>query len=41
MGEVKHERNNLLCDPWDSKGTKMQFLFLVLFALKFGSEMKI
>ena len=31
-----------MCDPWDSQGDeKMQFLFLLLFALTFLSEMKI
>ena len=30
-----------MCDPWDSRGDeKMQFLFLLLFALTFRSEMK-
>ena len=39
---MKHKRNDLMCDPWDSLGMKkMQFLFLLLFALPFLSEMKI
>ena len=30
-----------MCDTWDSQGNeKMQFLFLLLFALSFLSEMK-
>ena len=30
-----------MCEPWDSQGNeKMQFLFLLLFALTFLSEMK-
>ena len=41
-GYVKHKRNDPMCDPWDSQGNeKMQFLFLLLFALTFLSEMKI
>ena len=40
-GYVKHKRNDPVCDPWDSQGDeKMQFLFLLLFALTFLSEMK-
>ena len=39
---MKHKRNDPMCDPWDSQGDeKMQFLFLLLFALTFRSEMKI
>ena len=39
---MKHKRNDPTRDPWDSKGDeKMQFLFLLLFALTFWSEMKI
>ena len=39
---MKHKRNNPMCDPRDSQGDeKMQFLFLLLFALTFLSEMKI
>ena len=35
-GYVKHERNDPMCDPWDSQGNeKMQILFLLLFALTF------
>ena len=35
-GYVKHKRNDPMCDPWDSQGNeKMQFLFLLLFALTF------
>ena len=41
-GYVKHKRNDPMCDPWDSQGDpKMQFLFLLLLALTFRSEMKI
>ena len=41
-GYVKHKRNDPMCDPWDSQGNeKMQFPFLLLFALTFLSEMKI
>ena len=41
-GYVKHKRNNPTCNPWDSQGNKkMQFLFLLLLALTFRSEMKI
>ena len=41
-GYVKHKRNDPMCDPWDSQGNeKMQFLFILLFALTFLSEMKI
>ena len=33
---MKHERNDLMCDPWDFQGDeKIQFLFLLLFALTF------
>ena len=33
---VKHKRNDLMCDSWDSQGIeKMQFLFLLLFNLTF------
>ena len=39
---VKHKRNDPKCDPWDSQGDeKLQFLFLLLFALTFLSQMKI
>ena len=39
---MKHKRNDPMCDRWDSQGDeKMQFLFLLLFALTFLSEMKI
>ena len=39
---MKHKRNDPMCDPRDSQGDeKMQFLFLLLFALTFLSEMKI
>ena len=39
---VKHKRNDSMCDPWDTQGNeKMQFLFLLLSALTFLSEMKI
>ena len=39
---MKHKRNDLMCDPRDSQGDeKIQFLFLLLFALIFSSEMKI
>ena len=39
---MTHKRNDLMCDQWDSQGDeKMQFLFLLLFALTFQSEMKI
>ena len=39
---MKHERNDPMCNPWDSQGDKkMQFLFLLLFALAFLSEIKI
>ena len=42
MTFVKHKRNTPMCDPWDSQGNeKMQFLFLLLLALIFRSEMKI
>ena len=35
-GYVKHKRNDAMCNPWDSQGNeKMQFLFLLLFALTF------
>ena len=38
-GYVKHKRNDPMCDPWDSKGNeKMQFLFLLLFALTFDQK---
>ena len=41
MTFVKHKRNNPTCDPRDSQGNgKMQFLFLLLLALIFRSEMK-
>ena len=37
---MKHKRNDPMCDPWDSqRDEKMQFLFLLLFALTFLSEM--
>ena len=40
-GYVNHKRNNPICDPWDSQGNeKMRFLFLLIFALTFLSEMK-
>ena len=34
---MKHKTNDPMCDPWDSQGNerKMQFLFLLLFALTF------
>ena len=33
---MKHKRNDPMCDPWESQGEeKMQFLFLLLFALTF------
>ena len=33
---MKHERNNPICDPWDSQGNeKIQFLFLLVFVLTF------
>ena len=33
---VRLKRNDPMCDPWDSQGNdKMQFLFLLLFALIF------
>ena len=39
---MKHKRNDPMCDLRDSQGDeKMQFLFLLLFALTFLSEMKI
>ena len=39
---VKHKRNDPMCGPPDSQGDeKMQFLFLLLFALTFLSEIKI
>ena len=39
---MKHKRKDPMCDPWDSQGDdKMQFLFLLLFALTFRSEIKI
>ena len=39
---MKHKRNDPMCDPLDSQGDeKMQFLFLLLFAFTFLSEMKI
>ena len=39
---VKHKRNDPMCDPWDTQGNeKMQFLFLLLYAWTFLSEMKI
>ena len=36
-GYVKHKRNDQMCDPSDSQENekKMQFLFLLLFNLKF------
>ena len=38
---MNHKRNDPMCDPRDSQGDeKMQFLFLLLFALTFLSEMK-
>ena len=38
-GYVKHKRNDPMCDPWDSQGNeKMQFLFLLLFALTFDQK---
>ena len=31
-----HKRNDPMCDPWNSQGDeKMQFLFLLIFALTF------
>ena len=39
---MKHKRNDPICHPWDSQGNeKMQFLFVLLLALTFLSEMKI
>ena len=39
---MKHKINDPMCDPWDSQGDeKMQFLFLLLFALTFCPGMKI
>ena len=39
---MKHKRNDSMCDPWNSQwDEKMQFLFLLLFAMPFWSEMKI
>ena len=39
---MRHKGNDPMCDPWDFQGDeKMQFLFLLLFALIFLSEMKI
>ena len=39
---MKHKGNDPMCDPRESHGDeKMQFLFLLLFALTFLSEMKI
>ena len=39
-GHVKLKRNDPMCDHWDSQGNeKLQFLFLLLFALTFLSEM--
>ena len=36
---MKHKRNDPMCDPWDSLGNeKMQFLFLLLFALTFNQK---
>ena len=33
---MKRKRNDPMCDPWDSQeNEKMQFLFLLLFALIF------
>ena len=33
---MRHKRNDPMCDPWDSqRDEKMQFLFLLLFALIF------
>ena len=33
---MKHKRNDPVCDPWDPQwDEKMQFLFLLLFALTF------
>ena len=33
---MKHKRNDPMCDPWNSqRDEKMQFLFLLLFALTF------
>ena len=33
---MEHKRNDPMCDPWDSHGDeKMQFLFLMLFAMSF------
>ena len=33
---MKRKRNDPMCDPWDSQvDEKMQFLFLLLFALTF------
>ena len=33
---MKHKRNDLMCDPWDSQGDeKMQVLFLLFFCVDF------
>ena len=36
-GNVKHERNEPMCDPWDSQGNEKNAIsiFLLLFALTF------
>ena len=39
---MKHKRNDLMCNFWDSQwDEEMQFLFLLLFALIFLLEIKI
>ena len=36
---VSVKNNNPMCEPWDSQGNKkMQFLFLLLLAVKFWPE---
>ena len=38
---MKHKRNDLMRDPWDSQvNEKMQFIFLLLFALTFDQKSK-
>ena len=38
-GYVKRKRNDPMCDPWNSqRNEKMQFLFLLLFALTFDQK---
>ena len=39
---MKHKIYDPICNPWDFQGgEKVQFLFLLLFALTFLSEMRI